>query len=45
MKTFLREYWLWILVPFMVVAVGLGLALWMMSRDAGGSSPFIYTLF
>ena len=44
MKTFLREYWLWILVPFMVVAVGLAVFFWVVSQDAGGSSPFIYNL-
>ena len=43
MKSFLREYWLWILVPFMVVAMGLAVFLFLAS-DSSGSSPFIYNV-
>ena len=47
MKSFLREYWLWILVPFMVVAMGLAaffLYVFFVSGDSTGSSPFIYNV-
>ncbi|MEQ1895602.1 MAG: hypothetical protein ABL998_23940 [Planctomycetota bacterium] len=44
MKSFLREYWLWILVPFMVVAMGLAVFFFFVANDSGGSSPFIYNV-
>jgi hypothetical protein len=44
MKAFLREYWLWILVPFMVVAMGLLVFFWFVASDSPGSSPFIYNV-
>ena len=43
MKDFLAEFWLWILIPGLVVAVGL---IWLvMASGAPGSSPFIYNVF
>jgi hypothetical protein len=43
MKAFLKEYWLWIAIPFVLVVGGLAL-LWLMMGD-GGSSPFSYSIF
>ena len=43
MKDFLREYWLWILIPSLVVAVGILLLVVASSSD--GSSPFVYNIF
>jgi hypothetical protein len=43
MKSFLREYWLWILVPFVLVAVGLTVFIVLASQDSS-SSPFIYNV-
>ena len=43
MKAFLKEYWLWILIPFVLVAGAIAVALLMMSND--GSSPFVYNIY
>lgn len=42
MKAFLKEYWLWMVIPFAVVVVGLTLAYLLM--DDGGASPFVYDI-
>ena len=42
-KQFLAEYWLWILVPALLVGLGLVLLLAMGSEE--GSSPYIYGLY
>jgi len=41
-KQFFAEFWLWILVPALIVAVGI-VVLILMSDSA--SSPFIYNVF
>jgi len=43
MKEFLKEYWLWIVVPIVLVLGALAVLLWL-SGD-GGASPFQYNLF
>jgi len=43
MKAFLKEYWLWILIPFVLVAGAITVALVMMSND--GASPFVYNIY
>lgn len=43
MKAFLKEYWLWILIPFVLVLGAIGVAVFMMSGD--GSSPFVYNIY
>ena len=43
MKAFLKEYWLWILIPFVLVAGGLLVAYFMMADD--GASPFVYNIY
>jgi len=43
MSEFIKEYWLWILVPFVVVIGGI-VALYMMS-DGDSVSPFQYNVF
>jgi ABC-type dipeptide/oligopeptide/nickel transport system permease subunit len=40
MKDFLRTYWLWILVPFVIVLVAV--AAFLFFTDAQASSPFTY---
>ena len=42
MKAFLKEYWLWIVVPFALVLGGLALAWFLMSDE--GASPFVYNI-
>jgi hypothetical protein len=42
MKDFLKEYWVWMVVPFVLVVGGLVLAYFLMN-DAG-ASPFVYSL-
>ena len=42
MKDFLKEFWLWILIPGVVVAAGI---LWLLMQDGDASSPFTYNLF
>ena len=44
MKAFLKEYWLWIVVPFALVIGGLAIACWFMMSDEG-ASPFVYNIY
>jgi hypothetical protein len=44
MKAFLKEYWLWIVIPFVVVVGGLMLLFFLMSGDEG-ASPFVYNIY
>ena len=43
MKDFLKEYWLWILIPSLVVAVGI--LFLVMAGNSDSSSPFVYNIF
>lgn len=43
MKQFLQEYWLWILIPSLVVAAGIALLVFLGGSDS--SSPFVYNIF
>ena len=43
MKAFLKEYWLWILIPFVLVIGGL-VAVYLLAGDEG-ASPFQYNVF
>lgn len=43
MKNLLKEYWLWITIPFVLV-IGLLIAVWLLAGD-GGASPFQYNVF
>lgn len=40
MKEFLRTYWLWIVVPFVLVVIAVVAILWF--TDAQTASPFTY---
>lgn len=42
MKSFLKEYWLWIVVPVVLVVGGVILAMLLM--DDGSASPFVYNI-
>ena len=42
--TFFREYWLWILIPFALVFLGL-LAVYFLAGGGDGASPFQYNVF
>ena len=42
LKSFLREYWLWILIPFAIVIAVLVVA-WVFG-GGGGTSPFQYNV-
>ena len=44
MGKFLRENWIWIVVPIVVVLVGLLILIKFMSGDSGNASPFDYNL-
>jgi hypothetical protein len=44
MKAFLKEYWLWIAIPFVLVIGGLAV-LWLMIGNDEGASPFVYNIF
>jgi hypothetical protein len=44
MKDFFKEFWLWILIPFVLVIGGL-LALYLMAGGSDASSPFVYNVF
>jgi hypothetical protein len=44
MKNFLREFWLWILIPVVVVAVGI-LLLIFWGKGSESSNPFTYNVF
>jgi hypothetical protein len=43
MKAFLKEYWLWIVIPFVLVIGGLALAYFLMNDDS--TSPFVYNIY
>jgi hypothetical protein len=43
MKDFLKEYWLWIVIPFAMVLGGLLLAAWLWSGE--DASPFVYNIY
>jgi len=43
LKAFFREYWLWILIPFALVLLGIGAAVLLLGDD--GASPFQYTIY
>lgn len=43
---FLRDYWPWLVVPFVVVLGGFAILLYASSQDAEDSTaPFVYTIF
>jgi len=42
-KNFLREFWLWILIPVLVVVGGVLFLLFL--EDSGPSSQFTYNVF
>ncbi len=43
MKQFLAEFWLWILIPGVIVLAGL---IWLATSGGGDeTSPFIYNVF
>jgi hypothetical protein len=42
MKEFLREYWPWIVVPFVLVVGGLLLLAWLWAGE--DASPFVYNV-
>jgi hypothetical protein len=44
MKNFLKEFWLWILVPFVLV-LGLLALLFVVSGGGDSTSPFVYNVF
>ncbi len=44
MKEFLREFWLWILIPVLIVAGGI-LLLVFLSGGSDATSPFVYNVF
>lgn len=43
MKAFLKEYWLWLVIPVVLVALGLALAWFLMGDE--GASPFVYNIY
>ncbi|MEW6071442.1 MAG: hypothetical protein AB1726_02460 [Planctomycetota bacterium] len=43
MKSFLKEFWPWILVPFLAVLALLVVAWWLGGGE--GTSPFVYNFF
>ena len=43
MKDFLKEYWLWIVIPFVLVVGGLAIA-WLMMSDEG-ATPLVYNIY
>ena len=43
-RSFLKEYWLWIVIPF-VLAIGGILALYFLMSGEEGASPFTYTIY
>jgi len=43
MKDFLKEYWLWIVIPFVLV-IALVFAVYFLTSDEG-ASPFQYNVF
>jgi len=43
MGDFIKEYWLWILIPFVIVLGGIAILLYL--AGAGGNSDFVYNVF
>jgi hypothetical protein len=43
MKEFLKEYWLWIVIPFVLVLGGLALLVWLWGGQE--ASPFTYQIY
>ncbi|MEQ1834058.1 MAG: hypothetical protein ABL977_13465, partial [Candidatus Eisenbacteria bacterium] len=43
LKTFIKEYWAWMAVPFVLVVGALVLAYFFLGSDEG-ASPFIYNV-
>jgi len=43
MKEFLKEYWLWIVIPFVLVLLLVLVALFLTGNE--GSTPFQYNVF
>jgi hypothetical protein len=44
MKNFLKEYWAWIVVPFVLVIGGLLVLFWVLG-SGDGQNPFVYNVF
>lgn len=45
MKNFLKEYWLWILIPFLLVVGGLAVLTFALGDGDGGGGDFVYPMF
>lgn len=45
MGSFLKDNWIWIAGPLVVILAGVGLLIWLGSRDGGGDGGFSYDLF
>jgi hypothetical protein len=43
-RSFLAEYWLWIVIPFVLVFLGL-VAVYFLAGGGDGASPFQYNVF
>ena len=43
MKAFLKEYWPWIVIPFVLVLGGIAALWFFLGADEG--SPFVYNVF
>lgn len=43
-RSFLAEYWLWIVIPFVLVFLGL-VAIYFLAGGGDGASPFQYNVF
>ena len=43
MGRFLRENWLWIVAPIVIVLVLMGVIVWL--SESGEEAPFIYPIF
>ena len=44
MSEFIKEYWLWILLPFVLVVGGIGVLI-LLSGSSGDFSDFTYNVF
>lgn len=45
MKNFLQEYWLWILIPFLLVLGGLAVLVFALNGEGEGNGDFVYNVF
>ena len=43
MMDFIKEFWLWMLIPFVLVLAGLGILF--LATSGGDGSPFTYDVF